>query len=71
MDTMKIRTPFMKGVLGKALSKLIKSKLTYDISISIGDLDVYVLDDRATIHTTATIDIPKDQLEQILKDAGF
>ena len=67
MDEMKIRTSFMKGIISKVVSNIVKKKLGKDVRVVLKDLEVE-MDDRARIHLSFDAEMPKHDLELLLVD---
>ena len=57
----------MQNIISKILKKIVKRKIGYDIDIQITELQVFNFDDKARIVLGATTDIPRDELNSILK----
>ena len=69
MDQMILESRFMQNIISKILKKIVKRKIGYDIDIQITELQVFNFDDKARIVLGATTDIPRDELNSILKGA--
>lgn len=71
MDTMKISTKFMRGVVTKILKGIIKKKVGYDVDIQLDELMVTFDDTKAHIRINAAADISKDELTKAIKEFGL
>lgn len=71
MDTMKISTKFMRGVIAKILKGIIKKKVGYDVDIQLDELMVTFDDTKAHIRINAAADISKDELTKAIKGFGL
>lgn len=63
MDTMQIKTDFMKKLVASGLERIIKDKLGYDVDLTLYNFDVQVTDDQ---HTQAKVSL-KIETDQLVK----
>lgn len=62
MDEMKISTKFMKGLVAKALKKVIKNKFGIDVDILLNDLYISNGDEKAVVHLNVRAEMPSESL---------
>lgn len=67
---LKIHTKVMRGLIASLVTKLIRSKLGYDVDIKLNDLDVVVVNGKARIHTDVELEVDNDELLNIIKSVG-
>lgn len=67
---LKIHTKLMRGLIASLVTKLIRSKLGYDVDIKLNDLDVVVVNGKARIHTDVELEVDNDELLNIIKSVG-
>ena len=73
MDEMKLKlsTKFMRNIVAKLLSKLIRDKVGYDVSIELGEIEAKMADGNIHIHINADAVISNDEFVKILKKANL
>lgn len=69
MDEIKLSlsTRFMRGVLAKLISKMIKKKFGYKVDIHFSEINLEVLDGQAHIHTSVDLGMNSDDFKKIMK----
>lgn len=67
MDELKIKTGFMKKIIGGIISKTVKKKVGIDAMIKVEDLDFTFDEKTAHIRLSIEGDIPKDDLNMFMK----
>ena len=70
MDEMKLNlsTKFMRKVLAKLMSKLVKKKYGYEIDIHISEINLDMVDGQTHIHLNADLDVSSDEFKKLLKE---
>ena len=70
MDEMKLSlsTKFMRGMLAKLISKLIKKKYGYKVEIHISEIDLDMMDGQTHIHANVDLNVGSDDFKKLLKD---
>lgn len=68
MDEVKIRTPFMKSILGKLLSKLIRKKLGRKIDIWFNEISIENYENELKFKISASGSMSKEELTALLKE---
>lgn len=71
MDTMKISTKFMKGVVSRILKGVIKKKIGYDVDIQLDEFMITFDGTTAHVRLNAAADISKDELTKVIKEFGL
>ena len=73
MDEMKLKlsTKFMRNIVAKLLSKLIRDKVGYDVSIELGEIEAKMADGNIHIHINEDAVISNDEFVKILKKANL
>lgn len=69
MDEMVIRSLFAKKLLSRAIEKSLCKKTGIDVSINLGDTQIKIDDDKATVNLSCSFDIPKQQLAKFIEEA--
>ena len=69
MDELKLSlsTKFMKGMLAKLLSKMIKKKYGYKVNIHIEEIKLEVIDGQAKLHANVDAELNSDEFKEIMK----
>lgn len=67
-DEMRIKTGFMKGIIGYVVKKLLRKNLNIDIDIQLEDLDVEFDGDNANVRITIDGRMTKDELFRLIKE---
>ena len=62
---MKIRTKFLKSIISKIVSNLVKKKLGRNVKVQLNDFQIEV-DDMARIHLCVDAEMTKEELEMLL-----
>ena len=72
MDNLKVNlsTKFMKGIVGKMISRLIRKHLGYDVDIQINNVEVKMEDKQIHIHLNADGKLSKEEFIKIIKSIG-
>lgn len=65
MDSMIIKSAFMKGILNKCIEKLIKKNLGCDVNVSLDDIEI-LINENASIAIGAHIDCNKEEVKKLL-----
>lgn len=71
MDTMKISSKFLRGVVSKLIKEIIKRKVGYDVDIQLDELMVTVDEGKAHFRINVGADISKDEFTKIIKEIGL
>lgn len=69
MDELKLSlsTKFMKSMLAKLISKMIKKKYGYKVTIHIEEINLEVIDGQAKLHTNVDAELNSDEFKEIMK----
>ena len=67
MDIMQIRTSFMRKLLSKLVSKIIKDKFGYKVNVNIGDLTVNIDDENAKVNLNVELGMNVNDLKTFTK----
>ena len=69
MDELKLHlsTRFMRGVLAKLLSKMIKKKLGYDINIHFNEINLDMVDGETHVQLSVDANMNSDEFKKLLK----
>ena len=62
MDEMKISTKFMKGLVAKALKKVIRSKFGVDVDVLLNELYISNSDEKAIVHLNVRAEMASSAL---------
>jgi hypothetical protein len=65
MDEMRITTGFMKGIIAKAIKKIIKKKFGVDVTVSLNDFYISNDDKIAKIHLNVNAEMDSKSLAAI------
>lgn len=70
MDEMRLSlsTRFMRSMLAKLLSKMIKKKFGYKVDIHISEIELDMKDGQTHIHTNVDLDVNSEDFKKFLKD---
>lgn len=70
MDEIKLSlsTKFMRGVLAKILSKMIKMKYGYKVDIHFSEIKLDMVDGQTHIHANVDMDMGSDEFKKLLKE---
>ena len=71
MDNMTITSKLMTKLVGKLLHRAIKKKLGYNVQIKLNELNATVIDGTAHVHLNIDAELPKEELNKIIFDAGL
>lgn len=68
MDEMKLNltTKFMRGVLAKLISKMIKKKFGYKVDIHFSEIKLDMIDGQTHIHLNADAEMESDEFKKLL-----
>ena len=67
MDILKIRTGFLKGIIGKIVKAQIKKHLELDIDPQIEDLEVSIDGDKVKVHLNLNAELPTSEIGNLVK----
>lgn len=73
MDEMKLKlsTKFMRGIIAKLVTKLIRKKFGYNVEIQLNELDVTYVDGKAHLHTNVDLELNNEEFMKIIKSIGL
>lgn len=73
MDELKLKlsTKFMRGIVAKLLSKLLYSKLGYEIGIQINAIEIKTENGKVRLHADVDAEISNDEFVKIVKSIGL
>lgn len=73
MDELKlnITTVFMKNLIAKTISKMIRKKLGYSLDILLNQIEIKATDGKIRIHIDADAVTTNDDLLKMIKGAGL
>ena len=71
MDELKIRTPIMRGIVGKLLSKFISKKIGRKINIQFTHIIVKNYENGIIFDVGATGEVSKEEFDKIIADLGL
>lgn len=73
MDELKlnITTAFMKNLIAKTISKIIRKKLGYGLDILLNQIEIKATDGKIRIHIDADAVTTNDDLLKMIKTAGL
>ncbi len=67
VDEVKIRTGFLRGIIGKIIEKIIRDKIGRDMKFSLKDLDIEI-GEMAELRLEVAVKMSKDDLYGLIKD---
>lgn len=69
MDEMKLSlsTKFMRGILAKIVSKMIKKRYGYKTDIHISEIDLDMQDGQTHLHMNVDLDMSSDEFKKLMK----
>jgi hypothetical protein len=69
MDEIKLSlsTKFMRGVLAKIISKLIKKKFGYKVDLYFSEIKLDMIDGQTHVHLNVDLDMDSDEFKKLLK----
>lgn len=67
MDILKIRTSFIKGIIGKIARSQIKKHLDLDIDPKIEELTISIEGDSVKVHLNLDAEIPASEINNLVK----
>ena len=67
VDVLKINSPLMTGLAGKAVGRVLQKKLGLPINVDPKDISVVVEGPTTKVHLTVDATIPTDELEEFIK----
>lgn len=67
VDEVKIRTRFLRGIIGKIVEKIVRDKLGKQIEFSLKDLDVEI-GEKAEVHLEVSVKMSKEELWDLVKE---
>lgn len=73
MDELRIglSTKFMRGIVAKLISKLVRKKLGYKVDIQLNNVEVKMEDEKIHFHVNVDADLNKDEFVKIIKAIGL
>lgn len=73
MDELKLKlsTKFMRGIVAKLLSKVIRDKLGYEIDIQLNEIAVETVDGKIQLHANVDANIDNEEFKKIVKSIGL
>lgn len=69
VDHMVIRTGFMKNLISIIIVQVLRKKLNIDPDITLKELDLKYVDDKASGHISFEFELPKSDLISLVKEA--
>lgn len=66
-----ITTTFMKNLIAKTISKIIRKKLGYSLDILLNQIEIKATDGKIRIHIDADAVTTNDDLLKMIKTAGL
>lgn len=67
VDEVKIRTGFLRGIIGKIIEKIVRDKIGREMKFSLKDLDVEI-GETAELRLEVAIKMSKEELYGLIKD---
>lgn len=69
MDEMKIKlsTKFMRGIVAKLISKLIRDKTGHDVDVKFSEIDIETVEDNICVHLNVDATISKEEFMKLMK----
>lgn len=67
MDVLKINSPLITGLAGKAVGRVLQKKLGLPVNVDPKDISVVVEGTATKVHLTVDATIPTDKLEEFIK----
>lgn len=67
MDVMKINSNIFKKLISESIATFIKKKFGYDMDIYLNSLEIVIDDTNGKIHIDTDLNMPKAQVNDILK----
>jgi hypothetical protein len=73
MDELKLKlsTKFMRGIVAKLISKTISSKLGYNVSVQLNEIDIRTEDGKIRLHADVDAEISNEEFVHIIKSIGL
>lgn len=68
MDIMKIESKFMRNVISKIMSKLLKNKFKRDVKFQLNEFEATGKEGDTHIHLSLDIDLSREELSNIIKE---
>ena len=66
-----LKTPFAKRIISRFLSRFLRKRLKVDLTLSIGELNVIVNEKDASVTMGVSAQMPKEDLERLLKSINL
>ena len=63
-----LSTKFMRGMLAKLISKLIKKKYGYKVDVFISEIDLDMKDGQTHVHANVDLDVNSEEFKKLLSD---
>ena len=67
MDELKIKSSFMRNIVSQLINKVLYEKIGYRIKVSVNDLDISVIDGKASIHIDADTNFDINDFKKFVK----
>lgn len=67
MDVLKINSPLMTGLAGKAIGRVVQKKIGLPVNVDPKDISVVVEGTTTKVHLSVDATIPTDKLEEFIK----
>ena len=73
MDELRIglATKFMRSIVAKLISKLVRKKLGYKVDIQLNNVEVKMEDEKIHLHINIDAGLNKDEFVKIIKAIGL
>lgn len=73
MDEIKVKlsTRFMRMMVSKWISRTIRKKYGYNISVHLGELDIESVDGETSVKANVELKVDSDEFKKILKNVGL
>lgn len=69
MDEMKlnISSKFMRNIVGKLITKMVKKKLGYRIDVDLNELNIEVINETAHVHANIDLGVNNEEFKKITR----
>ena len=71
MDEMRIVSKFTRGIISKALKRVVYKKTGYNVDIQLNEITTTINDGKTHLHLDVDAELEKDELIRILKSIGL
>ncbi len=68
MDEMKLKSSWVRGIVGRIAGKQLGKKLGYDIELIVNEAEALIGDEEATVHLNLDAKMSKAELEKLIKN---